>query len=758
MTNEKTPIEKFDARQLKLYAQRFAHEWDRSAALKERREVHERRRRRARAMLTRSRIPTLNESELRELFSDSEAFRFWSSQEYEFGKRLEKYGLTTLRELLLELVARGERGPHAAHLQTIWARRGLGPQLATELLAYRFPARFAPNSKEIVAALQFFSFDASPAAQSTLAARQRATAKRESDVQEYLARCRVLEQIKSALEAAGVKAVDFLTTQMFAWWLGQAESDGAAAPEFDVVSTLDRAMSERGLQFSRFSLGSFFTALQTKGFVLLTGISGVGKTQLARTFAEILQGSGPPAPADSHGTVAVTVSPALLQSGRVPLPAHRFAPGDRVLLSVDGHSQNARVMAGQKGAGELVLRGVARRWLENQLSVGDVLRLEPEIDNDRDAVNFRLFAANAAAPIERDGSNLLFLPVRPDWRDGKSLLGYFNPLTNHYESTLFLQFVQHAASSFRERDGRAWFVLLDEMNLARVEHYFSDLLSVLETGRDEQGWTREALRFEYPESASGETPPRELFLPPNLFFIGTVNLDESTHTFSPKVLDRAWTLQLDAIDFRHYPPPPRQDNNGGGLTAEERRALWQLFTSEGRFEERFERIGKASIAQWAHAHPEIGVRLQTLNEQLRPHGLHFGYRVFDEMVAFLAASQQQGAFGNGAFGASADASPPSTLEVAFDAAVAAKVLSRLHGSRERLQAPLRTILAWCLNPDAPATETVARIFEGMATSDDSEAALRELKSLPYRLPHSASIASDLWRAALMDGYALFGAA
>lgn len=749
INSEQFDSERFDARQLQFYAQSFARDWQPLPALKEQREVLERRRHRAKTLLTRACIPNLNESELRELFFDSEAFRFWSSQEHEFGKRLEKHGLSGLRSLLLELIRLGERGPNAAHLQTLWARRGLGPQLATELLAYRFPTRFAPNNKEMVAALQFFGLEPSRAAQSTLSAGKRASAKSD-DVRIYLERCRATQQIKAALQTVGLKSVDFLTVQAFAWWLGRAEMSETAAREIDVVSALQRALTQRGLKFSSFSLGAFFTSLQTKGFVLLTGISGVGKTQLALTFAEILRGSGAPAPTDSHGALAVTVSPALLQSGRVPLPAHRFASGDRVLLSVDNHSQNARVAAGQNGASELMLRGVARRWLGNNLSVGDVLRLEPEIDRDRDAVNFRLFASNAASqPAEHEANpNLLFLPVRPDWRDGKSLLGYFNPLTNRYESTPFLHFLMRAAASFRERDGRAWFVLLDEMNLARVEHYFSDLLSVLETGRDEQGWTRQALRFDYPENASGETPPRELFLPPNLFFIGTVNLDESTHTFSPKVLDRAWTLQLDAIDFRDYPAAPDAECSGD-LNAGERRALWQVFTANGRFE----RAGKTSIAQWAREHREVGVRLQNLNEQLRPHGLHFGYRVFDEMVAFLAAAQN-----NGVFNTNSATAHQSTLDAAFDAATAAKVLSRLHGSRERLQAPLRAILAWCIDPDAPDAATMSRLFDRVTTSGDIESALLELKGLEYRLPHSAAIASDLWRAALLDGYALFGAA
>ena len=157
--------------------------------------------------------------------------------------------------------------------------------------------------------------------------------------------------------------------------------------------------------------------------------------------------------------------------------------------------------------------------------------------------------AEEDASIEM-GENCLFISVRPDWRDSKSLLGYYNPLTKTYETTPFLEFILKAKKSFEAQDGLAWFVILDEMNLARVEYYFADLLSVLESGRDANGETEEALQFIYGEVEEGETPPPPtLKLPPNLYFIGTVNVDETTHSFSPKVLDRAFSLEFLDVDL-----------------------------------------------------------------------------------------------------------------------------------------------------------------------------------------------------------------
>jgi 5-methylcytosine-specific restriction endonuclease McrBC GTP-binding regulatory subunit McrB len=63
-----------------------------------------------------------------------------------------------------------------------------------------------------------------------------------------------------------------------------------------------------------------------------------------------------------------------------------------------------------------------------------------------------------------------------------------------------------AAHSYRKQDGMDWFIIFDEMNLAHVEYYFADLLSILESGLDEEGWTLEKLQLFYPDEAEGEVP------------------------------------------------------------------------------------------------------------------------------------------------------------------------------------------------------------------------------------------------------------
>src|SRR5262249_31503745 len=115
-------------------------------------------------------------------------------------------------------------------------------------------------------------------------------------------------------------------------------------------------------------------------------------------------------------------------------------------------------------------------------------------------------------------------PVRPEWTDPTALTGYPDVLTNRYVVPSFLQAVMLALA---HKDSPV-FIVLDEMNLARVEYYFSDVLSCIETG--------EPLPLHSSgvpmEGTTGISVPAEVPLPPNLNIIGTINIDETTNPVS----------------------------------------------------------------------------------------------------------------------------------------------------------------------------------------------------------------------------------
>lgn len=98
-----------------------------------------------------------------------------------------------------------------------------------------------------------------------------------------------------------------------------------------------------------------------------------------------------------------------------------------------------------------------------------------------------------------------------------------------------------------------YFIMLDEMNLAHVEYYFADFLSILESGRYENGFTRDSVKLHNEERVEKEQGiPKEIKIPPNIYIIETVNIDETTYMFSPKVLDRAFAIEFHDIDLDGY--------------------------------------------------------------------------------------------------------------------------------------------------------------------------------------------------------------
>jgi hypothetical protein len=184
-------------------------------------------------------------------------------------------------------------------------------------------------------------------------------------------------------------------------------------------------------------------------------------------------------------------------------------------------------------------------------------------------------------------------PVRPEWTDPSGLTGYHDHLTNKYIVPPFLEAVL-LATAHRESPV---FVVLDEMNLARVEYYFADILSTMETRSD---LTLHSSGVPVEGSTGGEVRAEAPF-PPNLFIIGTVNVDESTNPVSDKVLDRAVVIDMSHVDLPGF------------------------------------------ATKLSARHPELGPSvaalsdlLETLNAELLPHACGFGYRVAEEIIRYDA--------------------------------------------------------------------------------------------------------------------------
>lgn len=188
---------------------------------------------------------------------------------------------------------------------------------------------------------------------------------------------------------------------------------------------------------------------------------------------------------------------------------------------------------------------------------------------------------------------LFVCAVRPEWTDPTGLTGYYDVLSNRYVVPPFLEAVLLATA----HPDSPVFVVLDEMNLARVEYYFSDILSAIETG--------EALQLHSNsvplEGTTGTSIRAELSLPLNLYITGTINVDETTNPVSDKVLDRAVVIDMSAVDLAGF-----------------------LAALEGREPD----LRSARTACERH--------LLAAHSQMSAHGLGFGYRVAEEAVRYHA--------------------------------------------------------------------------------------------------------------------------
>lgn len=156
------------------------------------------------------------------------------------------------------------------------------------------------------------------------------------------------------------------------------------------------------------------------------------------------------------------------------------------------------------------------------------------------------------------GKQLAFVAVRPSWTDDGDLLGYADTMNKLYRQgdSGLVQILSEA----NDNPNKMYVVCFDEMNLARVEHYFSQFLSVLEM---EEG-PKKAIRLYNDQLTSflenSEQYPPSIPIGNNVIFVGTVNLDESTYHFSDKVLDRANVISLKVMPFVKLRQLPAIDN------------------------------------------------------------------------------------------------------------------------------------------------------------------------------------------------------
>ncbi|WP_188624037.1 McrB family protein [Caldalkalibacillus thermarum] len=239
----------------------------------------------------------------------------------------------------------------------------------------------------------------------------------------------------------------------------------------------------------------------------------------------------------------------------------------------------------------------------------------------------KLFA-EALGATEENGQYTL-IPVRPDWSDPSDLLGYVD-LQGTFRPGPLTKVIQRALQP--ENRDKPYFVCLDEMNLARVEHYFSDLLSVMESRRwdDEQSGTITTTELDLGHHSQADPSHDRLYIPDNLYIIGTVNMDETTHPFSKKVLDRANTIELNEVNLAESLSFYHQ-------TAEDEVAEEGPTTRYGNpfLRADYLILQDAFSSETASLIRRVVEKLDGINQILAQAHLQIGFRVRDEILFYM---------------------------------------------------------------------------------------------------------------------------
>ncbi len=424
-------------------------------------------------------------------------------------------------------------------------------------------------------------------------------------------------------------------------------------------------------------------AVVTKPFCIITGASGTGKTQaatrLARTFSSDSSTQDPFYPG------------AHIPSGRLT-----YLVKDSDKLSVEFWNNENE----DESTKVTLPREIIKEWVECIISNGfdedvscrvirGLVSQTSKFSNQLHSFETHLKAAAHAsinAPQYPTSETWKIIAVGADWTDNRNILGFVNNLRTDeksglptYQTTPVLDLLLRASDDSNSRT--PYFLILDEMNLSHVERYFSDFLSVMEQkdgffdihseGSDDDPTL--------PTSGNGATRvPRKLAYPQNLFVIGTVNIDETTYMFSPKVLDRANVIEfkVEGSEFEKFLKNP------SGYPEVE---VAQSGVAEGFLELALKARQDGGIDPlYGETATSITEHLMDLFKMMQAARFEFAYRTGHEISRYLRVSQH--------LAADKAQWQKDGWQADLDTQILQKILPKLHGSIGRI-APLISALA-----------------------------------------------------------------
>lgn len=424
----------------------------------------------------------------------------------------------------------------------------------------------------------------------------------------------------------------------------------------NLLRSFSTDLASSGMRVDPWLADRFILSLATRRFVILSGLSGSGKTKLAQAFGAWIS-------AQSDVVDPFHVG-AVLQGGTA-----RYVVIAADSIAIDLASE-------QKTTGDLVLsrrliqdavdlmrahgfdRTTSPREIRNALQATKIY--SSQLVSHESHIKAAAVALLEAQRTDHVSPSYLVVPVGSDWTGSDNVLGYSDPLdADRYVAPPVLRFILQAI----ERKSHPHVLVLDEMNLSHVERYFADLLSAIESGEPIELHAGDA-------KADGMPIPMTITIPSNLFVVGTVNVDETTYAFSPKVLDRSSVIEFRVASGELAKFVAGETTVDLTVLSGHGVGHARAFLQASSWEPQIDQVFLASVAS----------EIEVWNAELAKHRREFAFRTAREIKRFVGLSLSA-------------RTTPDGLTSALDAAMCQKVLPRLSGSRRELEQVLVSLLA-----------------------------------------------------------------
>ncbi|MGF7118649.1 MrcB family domain-containing protein [Methanobacterium oryzae] len=503
-----------------------------------------------------------------------------------------------------------------------------------------------------------------------------------TDLSKYIDNNEKLKDFLNIISKQVVEFTDFHIFDAFCHWICDkslaAYATGNPLPLFNIslfrppkiinnnYHSFVEFLNEKGFYFEPEMIENFLLSLKVKPFVILTGNSGTGKTKIAQLFAQYISS---PKNESTLINTEVKVGKSAKNKG--------WTLKRNVLDELDVPNYN--------GSYDIKIDGIQSKgnfYMLSQLFYEDKdnkikSRLEEIAKENLD----QKVSLEILLPANNN-SQYKIVPVGANWTENRHIIGFYNVITDEYITSNALDLIMEASKP--ENTDKPFFLVLDEMNLSHVERYFADFLSAMESNE----------KISLHKSNIEDKYPNNLKIPQNLFVIGTVNVDETTYMFSPKVLDRANVIEFSTIPVEKYMLDSinQEELNGDFEYLENPLSDHNLYLNlrNTRINDLREYLDSVKTKDGRILWNVLSEELNKFQEVLKKAGFDFGFRVIDEILRFMYVSW------------SYEGEPDiwENWERYFDAQIKQKMLPKIHGSQRTLENVIKELFRLCCNGES----------------------------------------------------------